>query len=91
MAHLLIAAQGLDLEAQIAQAFERLPRTVVALFVWLPKPRKLFEAYRGPLVEFIGEEVEIREGFEIDLFPVRYSPPTMRWLLEQLGLLEPPR
>lgn len=88
MAHLLIASQGLDLEAQIAQAFERLPRSVVGLFVWLPKPRRLWQAYRGPIVELLGDEVEIREGFEIELLPVRYSLPTMRWLLSELGLLE---
>ncbi len=88
MAELLIAQQGIDLEAQIARAFEQLPREVVALFVWLPKPRKLFEALRGPIVAIDGDEVDVRDGFEIELLPVRYSSPTMRWLLGQLGLLE---
>ena len=88
MTALLIASQGLDLEAQIAQAFEKLPPSEVALWVWLPKPRKLFEALRGPLVEFFGEEVEVREGFEIELLPVNYSPPNRRFLLARLGLLE---
>ena len=91
MTALLVASQGLDLEAQIAQAFEKLPPSEVALWVWLPKPRKLFEALRGPLVEFFGDEVEIREGFAIDLLPVRYGAATRRWLLQQLGLLETPR
>ncbi len=86
--NLLIAHKGIDLEGQIAQAFERLPRSDVALWVWLPQPRKLFEALRGPIVEFSGDEVEIRDGFEIELLPARYSAPTLRWLLRQLGLLE---
>ena len=88
MSELLIARRGLDLEAQIAETFERLPRTTMSLWVWLPKPRRLYWALRGPVVRFAGDEVEIRDGFEIDLLPVSYSPPTLRWLLGQLGLLE---
>ena len=87
----LIARRGVDLEAQICSAFDQLPPTEPGLFVWLPDARKLFQAYRGPRVAIDGDEVEIADGYEVDLLPVRYSPPTMRWLLLQLGLLETQR
>ena len=91
MAAALIARRGVDLEAQICAAFDRLPASEVGLFVWLPEVRKLFQAYRGPRVSIDGDDVEIADGYEVDLLPVRYSPPTMRWLLSQLGLLETQR
>ena len=91
MASALIARRGVDLEAQICAAFDQLPPTESGLFVWLPEARKLFQAYRGPRVAIDGEDIEIADGYEVDLLPVRYSTPTMRWLLSQLGLLETQR
>ena len=88
MAAALIARRGVDLEAQICGAFDQLPAAEVGLFVWLPEVRKLLQAYRGPRVSIDGDDVEIVDGYEVDLLPVRYSPTTMRWLLRQLGLLE---
>lgn len=87
----LIARKGVDLEAQICSVFDQLPPAEVGLFVWLPEARKLFQAFRGPRVAIDGDDVEIADGYEVDLLPVRYSPPTMRWLLRQLGLLETQR
>ena len=91
MAAALIVRRRVDLEAQICAAFDRLPAAEVGLFVWLPDARKLFQAYRGPRVSIDGDDVEISDGYEVDLLPVRYSPTTMRWLLRQLGLLETQR
>ncbi|WP_018913663.1 hypothetical protein [Thiomonas sp. FB-6] len=87
----LIARKGVDLEVQICAAFDQLPPAEVGLFVWLPDARKLFQAYRGPRVSIDGDDVEIADGYEVDLFPVRYSPLVMRRLLRQLGLLETQR
>ncbi|MDA8254397.1 MAG: hypothetical protein M0Z99_01950 [Betaproteobacteria bacterium] len=85
---MLIARKGVDLEAQICAAFDQRKPGDVGLFVWLPDARKLFQAFRWPRVTIDGDDVEIADGYEVDLFPIRYSPLTMRWLLLQLGLLE---
>lgn len=84
MSALLVAAQDRDLEAQICEAFDQIRD--VSMFVWLPKPRRLYEAFRAPRVTIEGDDVEIVDGYEVELFPVRYSAPTMRWFLRELGV-----
>ena len=85
MSALLVASQDRDLEAQICDAFDRTQD--VSLFVWLPKPRRLYEAFRSPRVTIEGNDVEVVDGYEVELFPVRYSPPTMGWFLRELGVI----
>lgn len=88
MSVFLIAQQGADLEAQICAAFDRMKPSEVSLFVWLPTAQKLFEALRSPRVEFFDDEVDIADGYTVELFPIRYSPRTMDWLLRQLGVIQ---
>jgi hypothetical protein len=67
--------------------FDKMPANEVSLFVWLPTSMKLFQAFRGPRVFIDGDDVEILEGYEVELFPIRYSQQTMLWFLNRLGLI----
>ena len=85
MSALLVAQVGRDLEGQICEAFDGSP-TLGTLFVWLPKARKLFQAFRFPRVAIQGDEMAVEDGYEVELFRIDYSPSTMRWFLLGVGI-----
>ena len=89
MTYAITAKRGTDLEAQICEEFDRLP-SEVDLFVWLPDARKLFHAWRTPRVEIVGDEALVEDGYTVELHAVRYSPPVLRLLLSDLGLIGRP-
>ena len=80
----ITAKRGADLEAQICAAFDSMSGEV-SVFVWLPESHKLFEAFRSPRVDMRDWTVE--EGYEVEIYPVRYSAPLQRAMLRDLGLL----